>query len=121
MSDQPLRDRRILIVEDEWYLATELKLELAKVGAIVLGPVPSVVKALALVSAEPKIDAAVVDMNLSGEMAYLVADALAERKTPFVITTGYLDGNLDARYPGVLRCDKPVEFSKLARMLASVL
>jgi hypothetical protein len=41
MSTASLRDRRILVVEDECLLAADLKQGLQEAGAVVLGPVPS--------------------------------------------------------------------------------
>lgn len=121
MTTQPLRDRRILAVEDEYYLAMELENDLTRAGAIVLGPVPSVAQALSLMEREPTIDAAVLDINLGGEMAYPVADALRRRNIPFVITTGYSDGDLDSRFPHVARCEKPFEFHTLLSALSPIL
>ena len=86
-----------------------------------LDPLPRVADALALVAAEPRVCAAVVDVNLRGEESCPVADALMARGVPFVFATGYADGELDARYPGVPRCIKPLEFRSLVRVLPSVL
>ena len=117
MASNPLRDRRVLIVEDEYMLAQDLRHELEDVGTVVIGPAPSIGKALDLISAEQGIDVAVVDVNLGGEMAYPVADALLARRIPFVFTTGYEDGELQARYPQVARCEKPVDVRALTRAL----
>ena len=121
MTAPPLRNRRVLIVEDEYFIAMQLQRDLAAAGAVVLGPVPSVAKALALIAAELRIDAAVVDVNLGGEMSFPVADALLARSVSFVFATGYTDGNLCARYPQIPRCDKPFDFPTLERMLASIM
>ena len=59
-----LKGRTILIVEDEYLLASELDRELRRSGATVLGPVASVDKAsAALASQRP--DAAVIDAILA--------------------------------------------------------
>lgn len=121
MTSPPLRDRLILAVEDEYYLAMELERDLATAGAVVIGPVPSVEQALALIAAEPAIDAAVLDVNLGGEMAHPVAEALLTRGIPFVLTTGYTDGKLGERYPNIPRCEKPLDFRTLEKALQSVL
>lgn len=121
MATSPLRDHRILAVEDEYYLAMDLERDLVAAGAYVLGPVPSVEQALALIASEPDMDAAVLDINLGGEMSFPVADALVARGIPFVIATGYVDGDLTKRYPGIPRCEKPIEFAKLSAALASAL
>ena len=52
-------------------------------GSIVLGPVPSVDKAITKIESEPHIDGAVVDVNPGGMLAYPVADLLIARKIPY--------------------------------------
>lgn len=121
MASNPLRDRRVLIVEDEYMLAQDLCHEVQDAGAVVVGLAPSIGKALDLISEQPDIDAAVVDVNLGGEMAYPVADALIARRIPFVFTTGYEDGELQSRYPQVARCEKPLDFRILAKALGQSL
>ena len=46
MAGSPLRDRRILVVEDEYLIAMSLQDALESAGSVVLGPVPSVEKAI---------------------------------------------------------------------------
>lgn len=118
MAETSLRGRQVLVVEDEYILAEDLHRTLEEAGAIVLGPVPSVADAIALIEAEPEIDGAVLDLNLDGEMVFPVADMLAEREIPFVFTTGYEAWNVPARFANATRCEKPVEAGKLARVLS---
>ncbi|WP_345822590.1 hypothetical protein ABC766_15095 [Methylobacterium fujisawaense] len=60
---RPLSHRRILVVEDEYLIAMDVKRWLMAAGATVVGPVPSVERALGLIE-EGYIDAAVLDINL---------------------------------------------------------
>jgi DNA-binding response OmpR family regulator len=69
MASSPLRDRRILIVEDEYLIAVSLQDALENAGSVVVGPVPSVDKAIQKIESEPDIDAAVLDVNLGGMLA----------------------------------------------------
>ena len=55
------------------------------------------------------IDAAVLDINLDGEMVYSVADLLAARGIPFVFVTGYGAESIDGRFAHVPVLQKPVE------------
>ena len=121
MSNTGLRDRRILVVEDECVLAENLRYELEDAGAVVIGPSGSVEHALALIAATPVIDAVALDANLRGEAAYPIADALRARRVPFVLTTGYSAEALDGRYPDAPYCEKPFGFTKLAKALSLVL
>ena len=61
MANSPLRDRRILVVEDEYLIAMTLSEHLEEVGSIVVGPFSSVAKAIqAIEFGTSKIDAAVL-------------------------------------------------------------
>jgi PAS domain S-box-containing protein len=112
-----LAGRRLLLVEDEWLIAGDLARASGAAGAEVLGPVPSVGDALVLVGTAGRIDAAVLDVNLRGEMIFPVADALADRGVPFVFSTGYDASFIPARYAGVIRCEKPSDPARIARAL----
>src|ERR1700692_3817867 len=85
--------RRILVVEDEMIVAWLLEDMLADLGCAVVGPAVSINQALAMIDAEA-IDAAVLDVNLNGQVSYPIADALAARGVPFVFSTGYAKDRL---------------------------
>ena len=116
-----LTDKRILVVEDEFFLMEDLCRDLQDAGAVLVGPAPSVQQALALIETEPAINAAILDVNLGGEMAFPVAEALLRREYPFVFTTGYSDSIFSGRYPDVPRVEKPAEFRHLAKALAATM
>ena len=48
MPDGALRGRHVLVVEDDYFLATDLAATLSAAGAKVLGPVPTLQAALDL-------------------------------------------------------------------------
>jgi CheY-like chemotaxis protein len=104
--------RRILVVEDKYFIAEELREALDRLGATMVGPAPTGEKALALLTAEP-IDAAVLDINLRGEMSFAVADALEERGIPFVFATGYDRAAVPERYRNVPHWAKPFDPEQL--------
>lgn len=116
MPERSLKRYRILLVEDEYILAEHLRSELEAAGALVLGPVADVQRALALVAAERDIDVAVLDVNLGGEKVFPVADALAARGVPFVFTTGY-DAIVPETYAQVARCEKPIRVQEVVRAI----
>jgi CheY-like chemotaxis protein len=121
MTSSALRDRRILVVEDEYLIAMNLQDGLENVGSVVLGPVPSVEKAIKKIESEAHIDAAVLDVNLGGALAYSVADMLVARKIPFVFTSGYEDNVLRNRYAGVKNCPKPYLFQAIEEALVEAM
>jgi CheY-like chemotaxis protein len=111
---------RVLIVEDEYFLAQDLADRFQNLGAEVLGPAGTVAEALTLASREG-IDGAVLDVNLRGERVYPVADMLRQKQVPFVFASGY-GGELEPdAYSSIPRCIKPVDFAVLAQALASQL
>ncbi|MDQ1156008.1 DNA-binding response OmpR family regulator [Sphingomonas sp. SORGH_AS 950] len=117
----PLTNRRILIVEDEYMLAQDLQLELEEAGAIVIGPEASVPSALSRIEQEDRIDAVILDVNLGGQFAFPVADALTARHIPFIFASGYEDDVVKSRYPDVVNCAKPFVARQLLHSLENVL
>ena len=104
MAERTLQNCRILVVEDEYMLADELRTELADAGAVVLGPVGSLEEAVNLISEEQDVDGAILDVNLRGEKVYPAADQFLERGTSFVFATGYDQSAIPSRFEHVVRC-----------------
>jgi CheY-like chemotaxis protein len=112
-----LTGKHILVVEDEYVIACDLVDRLERLGADIDGPAPSVSDAMALISRSAP-DAAVLDVNLGGELVFDVADRLLNLKIPFVFATGYDAAALNPRYAGVPRFEKPVNAAAVAAKLA---
>jgi CheY-like chemotaxis protein len=108
-----LNGLRILVAEDEYFIAEEIVELFEEAGANVIGPAQTVDDAMALVSAGKPLHGAVLDISLHGEMVFPVADELVRRGVPFVFTTGYDESTLPARFSTVTRCEKPVDPSKI--------
>jgi CheY-like chemotaxis protein len=118
--NRPFSNRRVLLVEDEMLVAWLIEDMLADLGCAVIGPASSVNQALAMIDAEA-IDAAVLDLNLNGQMGYPVADALAAHGVPFVISTGYDKDTLPDDYRACPVLQKPIHRSELSDTLAKLL
>lgn len=116
---EPLHNRRVLVVEDENLLMHELAVRLEDEGAVVLGPFASADSAREFLERKQHVDVAILDLNLNGEPADAVADALQARGIPFVITSGYDTDSSEARYRGVPHFGKPVDFGALFEALAA--
>ena len=121
MSDHNLDERRVLVVEDEYMLAEDMRETLEAAGAIVLGPAASLEGALALLRTEATVDAATVDINLGGQASYPVADELLRRGIPFLFTTGYDPGAIPVQYQHITRCEKPVRVQTVRDVLDRVI
>lgn len=99
--------RTVLVVEDEWLIATMTAGILEEGGYRVVGPVGSVAQGMALIAGET-VDAALLDVNLGSEQSFGLADALIERGTPVTLLTGYKGGDLPQRFRAVPTLGKPV-------------
>lgn len=89
MTANVLRGKRILIVEDEYFIASDLTRMLGDHGAMVVGPFGSLDAGLAVLEDDEPIDVAVLDVNLDGAYSYPIAELLTARGVPFVFVTGY--------------------------------
>ena len=89
---------------------------LLDLGCEIVGPAASLETALALVRSGA-FDAAVLDVNLAGEKAFPVADALAALGVPFVYATGYGRAGLRGEDEDRLVVQKPYSLQDLARNL----
>jgi CheY-like chemotaxis protein len=109
----------VLVAEDEPLTALDLRLTLEQAGADVAGVAATLDEAMGLV--DGPLSAAVLDVNLGGEMVYPAAERLLARGIPVVLATGY-----DARavIPEPLRAlptlQKPVEPARLVQFLAQL-
>ena len=75
-------------------------------------------EALAAVDRE-RVDGAILDINLGGEMAYPLASVLHARKVPFVFMTGYGADAVATPFPGVRVFQKPLERDMLRSLFAA--
>lgn len=116
-----LRNRRILVAEDEYMIAQEIVSVLADAGAEVLGPVPRLAAAVQLVASKDRIDGALLDVNLGNEAIWPVVDALLARRVPLVLATGYDARAIPQAYANLPRCEKPASGQDLVKVLARAL
>jgi PAS domain S-box-containing protein len=103
-----LAGNRMLLVEDEALVAMAMKDALVAFGFDVLGAYSTAADALAA-AAENEIDAAILDINLGGELVYPVADYLVGKDVPIVFATGYGAETIDSRFAKVPVLRKPID------------
>lgn len=101
-----LAGRRVLLVEDDYYLATDACQWLEDAGAEVIGPASSSRQALELLGTELP-DAAVLDINLGFGPEYKVARHLSDRHVPMVFATGYDASSVPDEFRTAPRVEKP--------------
>jgi len=85
---QSLTGKRVIVIEDEPLVAMDLEASLTAAGCEVVGTAGTLPDAKAL-CADAECDAALVDVNLSGQAVDELATALTKRNIPFAFVTGY--------------------------------
>jgi DNA-binding response OmpR family regulator len=115
----PLAGLRVLVVEDDYFIADEICTTLRNGGAEVLGPSPDIEHGLDVVRSE-RLDCAVLDINLHGNLAFNLADELRRRGTPSIFATGYDESVLPRAFRDSVRVEKPVNLDQLLRTVQSV-
>ena len=120
-NSQPLDlgGARVLLIEDEYYIADDLRRILDRAGAAVVGPCATLAKANEALD-EAAFDCAVIDLNLHGESAVPIADRLIEQGKSFAIATGYGGAALPDRLKDVPRIEKPFDPPALLQLLGQL-
>jgi DNA-binding NtrC family response regulator len=83
-----LKGRRVLVVEDDWFIADAMASLLASEGADVFGPAATLTEGAALAHYWP-IEIALMDLNLHGERADDLVVELADNDVTVVVVTAY--------------------------------
>ena len=117
----PLSGRRILVVEDEYYLADDISRALRSAGADVAGPVGDLEDALPILNGEGVLDGAVLDVNIRNDMVFPLAQELRARQVPFVFTTGYDRVSIAPQFHDVMLWEKPVDVPSMIRGLTGLI
>jgi two-component SAPR family response regulator len=115
-----LAGKSILIVEDEIIVALNLADKITAEGAKAVGPVSTVNAALDVI-ANTELDGVILDVKLRGEMAFPVADVLADHHIPFVFTTALDDGDIPPRHANVRCVRKPLRTEVACRALEATI
>jgi DNA-binding response OmpR family regulator len=120
-ADAPASPCTILVVEDEFFIALEIKTALTSAGFNVLGPAGSVDHALELLR-DTKPDAAVLDVDLGGERVTPVAIQLKVLGIPFVLASAADPAALaqNAALAGVRNVGKPTDMRQLAAAIGEI-
>jgi len=119
-TDKPdLTGCRVLLVEDEYFVADDLCRALEGCGAEVVGPVPTLDRALPLAESE-SLTCAVLDINLRGESGLQIAEALHRRNVPFVYSTGYDRKSIPDALEGAAHLEKPFRTEDLLRAVSRI-
>jgi PAS domain S-box-containing protein len=119
MAGEPdLSGHRILVVEDDYYLATDTARALRSVGVEVIGPYPTEEGArTAITNATPT--GVILDLNLGDQgPSFVLAAELQTRGVPFIMVTGYDAAVIPAEFETITRLQKPVQIRQIVGALA---
>ena len=119
IQELPLNGARVLVVEDEYYIADDLRRELVAAGARVIGPVSTVASACDAID-RGDFHCAVVDLNLHGDSAVPVAERLMKEGKSFAIATGYGSDVVPDGLKAVPRIEKPFDPPALLRLVLTL-
>ncbi|MBY2968132.1 response regulator [Rhizobium leguminosarum] len=97
---------RVLIVEDEGFVALLIEDMLQDLGCETVASVAGLQEACAIAETA-EIDLAVLDVNLAGQHSFPVAEVLRERGVPFLFSTGYGTSALPSEFSGCPVLAKP--------------
>ncbi len=110
---------RLLVVEDECLIAFSMVDDLVSLGYTVVGPAFTAEAARRL-AATVKFDAALVDINMSGDNSFEAAEIMLARGIPFVFATGYPQVT-DPRFKHIPVLVKPFRLPELKQAVEQML
>jgi DNA-binding NtrC family response regulator len=120
MQDQ-LVGQNVLLVEDEFLVAMDLRMMLEDAGAAVTA-VDTVTAGLDAAQGGPGFAAAVLDVRLSDGEIFPVADALTARGVPLVFHSGHARiEEMRSAYPHAATLPKPAPEAALLRAVTDIL
>lgn len=110
--------KRILIVEDVALTALAIERTVLEAGGVPVGPFHSVRDAIAALERE-RVDAALLDVNVNGELVFPLADRLKHAGIPLIFVTGYSETHLwPSAWKHTPRLVKPVSLRDLSEAWA---
>lgn len=118
MVDNGLAGLRVVIVEDVSLVAMLLEDILADWGCTVAAVV-SEIEAADEKLPSIEFDLVILDINLNGTHTFGIAEWLAQRRIPFVFSTGYPASGIPQGFRNVPVVNKPFEREELALALVS--
>ena len=116
-SVNSLKGRHVLIVEDEFYLAMDIKDGVERAGASVLGPSSDVEASLEIIERD-RPDYAIVDINLGHGATFEIAEELECKKIPFLFLTGYDAASIPPGFAHIDRFEKPANVARIIEAIA---
>lgn len=118
-EEADLSGQTILVLEDEFFMAFDVRRALETAGAAVLGPYGSVEAARSRLD-QTLPSMAVVDINLDDRPCFEFARLLRNRNVPLVFVSGYDAAAIAPEFADVPLLQKPVELAQIVKAAARV-
>lgn len=96
--------KRVLVVEDNYLIASEIIDSLEAANAVVLGPCSTLEDAAMQVAHS---ELAILDVDVGGRNSFALADRLIRLDVPYIFFTGYDRALLPERFSGIDVVTKP--------------
>jgi len=97
----------------------EMQFLVEECDCLAVGPAASVDTAMRMIG-EDGLSAALLDINLGGEMVWPVAEALDKRQVPYILVSGFDRSKVPPRFAGRPFLTKPVHQKAVHRELAAM-
>ncbi len=112
-----LQNHRILVAEDETFVALDIAYSIEEAGGTVIGPATRVSEALELLE-KHEVTGAILDFNLADRDVTPVALLLIKRLVPLIFHTGVgLPAQMLSDFPNLTVCIKPTSAEHLIKHL----
>ncbi len=119
MTDRPLSDLNIVILEDDYYQAQDCRMILEEAGARVVS-ISATLPDLERLLAEVPVDLMLIDINLGHGLSFDFARSLKERAIRFAFLTGYDAEMLPDDLAGSPYLSKPANGARIVAALADL-
>ncbi|MCV3211894.1 response regulator [Mesorhizobium sp. YC-39] len=121
MGSSKLRNCSILIAEDDYTLASDLRDAFVKVGASVIHPSYTIEDTLDVIMSSSPIDGAILSVNLQGEATFVAAEHLLRRQIPFLFLESLNSSDIPPSCRTVDRFKKSIDVSLLTEALGAMI
>ncbi len=115
-----LGGKRVLIIEDEYLIAEDMRTAISALGAEVIGPFSDVGDARAF-AISLDLDLALVDINVRDGRSFPLIDVLLEQEVPILLVTGYAREALPQQYQTIPILTKPAPEDTIASACTALL
>jgi len=102
----PLAGLRILLAEDDFLIALDMEATLQALGCVVVGPARAV-REIADFAGSTHLDGALLDVRLGDDTIDGVLPTLVDRGVRVILSSGYDEKALAAKYQGLAVLAKP--------------